>query len=559
MQRKKWLPVSLGLALAATAVLSGCADKGDQQGASGQSQQVTVNPAGQLPITNEKTTLKVLVKGSPFVEDFSKNEFTKFLEEKTNIHIEWDVAPEKSATEKLNLVLGSGDLPDVIMGFGVSPTQQLIYGSQGDFLDLTPYIEKYGAETKKMFDKVPGVKEAITAPGGKIYALPMVNECFHCSMSQKLWIYKPWLDKLGLAVPKTTDELYEVLKAFKTKDPNGNGKADEIPLAGAAVGPNVNIDSFIMNSFILDSSANGVGQNNWNRLFVNNGKVDLPYNKPEWKEGLAYLHKLYAEGLIAPQSFTQDRDQARQMGENPDINILGAEIAQHNGVFTTFSGPSGRWLEVVSVPPLKGPKGTQITPLNNSVGQGRYIITKASKNPDAAFRLADLLYSEEMTMRETIGRLDVEWKYADKGEVGINGKPAIWKKTDVVLPTVQNVSWSQTAPTLRTNDFRLGQVADPKNPQETILYNETKQNYEPYKQSMNTVLPQMFFTNEQAMELADLEKTITDHVQEMIARFVIGDASLDKDWDGYLKNLQNMNLKRYLEIYQAAYDAKMKK
>lgn len=559
MQMRKWLSVGLGLTLASTAILSGCADKGDSKGASGNSQKAAVTEAGQLPITNEKTTIKVLVKGSPFVEDFSKNEFTKFLEEKTNIHIEWDVAPEKSATEKLNLVLGSGDLPDVIMGFGVSPTQQLIYGSQGDFLDLTPYIEKYGVETKKMFDKVPGVKEAITAPGGKIYALPMVNECYHCSMSQKLWIYKPWLDKLGLAVPKTTDELYEVLKAFKTKDPNGNGKADEIPLAGAAVGPNVNIDSFIMNAFILDSSANGVGQNNWNRLFVNNGKVDVPYNKPEWKEGLAYLHKLYAEGLIAPQSFTQDRDQARQMGENPDINILGAAIAQHNGVFTTFSGPSGRWLEVTAVPPLKGPKGVQITPLNNSVSQGRFIITKASKNPEAAFRLADLLYSEEMTMRETIGRPDVEWKYADKGEIGINGKPAIWKKTGAVLPTVQNVAWSQTAPTLRTNDLRLGQVADPKNPQETILYNETKQNYEPYKQNMNTVLPQLFFTNEQAMELADLEKTITDHVQEMIARFVIGDASLDKDWDGYLKNLQNMNLKRYLEIYQAAYDAKMKK
>ncbi|MCS7462068.1 ABC transporter substrate-binding protein [Paenibacillus doosanensis] len=556
---RKWMTAGLVLTLGTAAVLSGCADKGEQKEGADSAQQAKVNPAGQFPITPEKTTLKVLVKGSPFVEDFATNEFTKFLEEKTNIHIEWDVAPEKSATEKLNLVLGSGDLPDVIMGFGVSPTQQLIYGSQGDFLDLSPYIEKYGVETKRMFEQVPGVKDAITAPGGKIYALPMVNECFHCSASQKLWIYKPWLDKLGLSVPKTTDELYEVLKAFKTKDPNGNGKADEIPLAGAAVGPNVNVDSFIMNAFILDSSAYGVGTNNYTRLFVNDGKVDVPYNKPEWKEGLAYMHKLYAEGLIAPQTFTQDRDQARQMGENPDVNILGAEMAQHNGVFTTFSGPSGRWLEVTSVPPLKGPKGVQVTPINNSIGQGRYIITKASKNPDAAFRLADMLYTEEMTLRETIGRPDVEWKYADKGEIGINGKQAIWKKTGAVLPTVQNVTWSQTAPTLRTNDFRLGQVADPNNPQETILYNETMQNYQPYKQDMKTFLPQLFFTNDQAMELADLEKTITDHVQEMIARFVIGDASLDKDWDAYLKNLDNMNLKRYLEIYQTAYDAKMKK
>lgn len=550
---RKWPALSLGIALVTATTLAGCSDSGANSGAEQTTAQATatVSAPGELPITAEKTTLRVLVKGSPFVENYATNEFTKYLEEKTNIHIEWEIAPEKSAVEKLNLVLGSGDLPDVIMGFAVTPTQQLIYGTQGDFLDLAPFIEKYGVETKKMFAQVAGVQEAITAPGGKIYGLPLVNECFHCSMSQKLWIYKPWLDKLGLKMPTTTDELYEVLKAFKTKDPNGNGKADEIPLAGAAVGPAVNIDSFIMNAFTLNPG-------NANRLFVNNGKVDVPYNKPEWKEGLAYLNKLYTEGLIAPQSFTQDRDQAKQMGENPDINILGAAVAQHNGVFTTFSGPSKRWLDVVTVPPLKGPKGVQITPFSNSVSQGMYVITRAAKNPEAAFRMADLLYTQEMTLREVEGRPDQEWKYASQGEIGINGKPAIWKYTDQKLSTVQNVKWSQTAPTLRTNDFRLGLLADPKNPLEVILYNETKNNYEPYRQKADAVLPQLFFTNEQAMELADMEKTITDHVKEMIARFTIGDANLDKEWDGYLKNLENMKLKQYLQIYQSAYDAKKK-
>lgn len=554
--KKLWIG-SLSLAIAAVAVLSGCTDKAAGPQQDNAATAAKINPAGQFPIMKEKTTLKVLVKGSSFVENFATNEYTKFLEEKTNIHIEWDVAPEKSAIEKLNLVLGSGDLPDVIMGFDISPTQQLIYGNTGEFLDLTKYIDQYGVETKKMFEKLPYVKEAITAPGGKIFGLPQVNECFHCSMSQKTWIYKPWLDKLGLQVPTTTDEFYNVLKAFKTQDPNGNGKADEIPLAGAAVGPNVNIDSFIMNAFILNPSiVNGSEK----RLFINNGKVDVAFNKPEFKDGLVYLNKLYAEGLIAPQSFTQDRDQAKQMGENPGTVILGAAVAQHDGIFTDSSkGNVGRWLDYVAVPALKGPKGVQVAPLNNSVSQGRFVITKASKNPEAAFRLADLMYDQEMTLRNTEGRPNVEWKLADPGEVGINGKPAIWKYTDVKLSTVQNVKWSQTGPSLRTNDFRLGLVPDPKLPQESILYNETKTKYEPYKQKDDTVLPQLFFTNEQATELADLDKTINDHVKEMIARFIIGDAKLDKDWDGYLKNLDNMKLKRYLEIYQTAYDAKKTK
>lgn len=551
---KKLWGIGLSLFIAGGTVLAGCSDKPEAGFADKQQTADNVNPAGQLPIVKEKTTLKVLVKSVPQIEDFATNEYTKYLEEKTNVHIEWDVVPEKAAVEKLNLVLGSGDLPDVIMGFGISPTQQLIYGEQGAFLDLTPYINKYGVETKKMFETVSGVKEEITAPGGKIYALPQVNECYHCSMGQKLWIYKPWLDKLRLKMPKTTDEFYEVLKAFKTKDPNGNGKADEIPLAGAAVGPSVNIDSFLMNSFILNKG-------NVNRLYVENGKVTVPYNKPAWKDGLAYLNKLYGEGLIAPQSFTQDRDQAKQMGENPNINILGAAVAQNNIVFTQSNGPSGRWLEVEALAPLKGPSGVQVTPFNSSVLQGQYVITKAAKNPEAAFRLADLMYDREMTLRNTVGRPGVEWEWAAQGETGINGKPAIWK--EIPKPpsttTTQNYKWQQVGPSLRTSEFRLGLVADPKNPLEIKLYNETKQNYEPYKQKSETLLPQLFFTNDQAMELADLEKTINDYVNEMLARFVIGDAKLDKDWNDYVSKLDKMNLKRFLEIYQAAYDAKMKK
>ncbi|PZE22860.1 ABC transporter substrate-binding protein [Paenibacillus xerothermodurans] len=533
-------------------VLGGCSDlkAGDSQGENIDTSKVS--KAGEFPISKEKVTLKVMVKSPAYVEDFATNEMTKYLEEKTNVHIEWDVATEKSAPEKLNIMLGSGDYPDVILGFGVSNTQQLIYGSQGVFLPLNKLIEEYGIETKKMFKKAPYVKDMITAPDGNIYALPQVNECFHCSMSQKAWIYKPWLDKLGLKVPTTTDEFYEVLKAFKTQDPNGNGKADEIPMAGAALGSAVGIDQFLMNSFILNPVE---GEK---RLYLVDGKVTVPFDKPEWKEGLQYLHKLYSEGLIDAQSFTQDRTQFKQMGENPDAVILGVAAAQHNGIFTDFYGKSGRWLEYVTVPPLKGPKGVQVTPYRTSVGGGQFLITTTSKHPEAAFRLADFMYTEEMALRTDIGRPDKEWVWADKSEIGINGKPAIWKRI-ATLPTVQNVMWSQTGPSLRTSDFRLGEVADPKKPQEIILYNETKNNYEPYKQKTESFFPPPYFTNEQATELADLEKVITDYVKEMIARFVTGDANLDKDWDAYLQSLENMNLQRYIEINQAAYDAKDQK
>src|SRR5690606_29174263 len=109
------------------------------------------------------------------IEDFETNEFTKWFEEKTNVHIDWEIAPAKNGKEKLNLVMTSGDYPDVILNMNVTPTEQLIYGQQGIYLALNDYIEKYGTETKKMFSNFPKIKKAITAPGGKIYALPRIN------------------------------------------------------------------------------------------------------------------------------------------------------------------------------------------------------------------------------------------------------------------------------------------------------------------------------------------------------------------------------------------------
>ncbi|NQX67097.1 extracellular solute-binding protein [Paenibacillus alba] len=528
---------------ASLALLSACADSG-QKGAdpkteAGGDDQVTA--AGVFPITKEKTTLRVMVKGSSIVENFATNEFTKWLEEKTNIHIDWEVAPEKTFAEKLNVSLASGDYPDVLLNMSVTPVQQSIYGKDGVFIPLNPYIDKYGVEMKKMFEQVSYVKDLITMPDGKIYSVPQVNDCYHCSLGQKMWINQTWLDKLGLKMPETTDEFYQVLKAFKEKDPNGNGKADEIPLVGATNGPSSTLDLFLTSAFI---------EKDFNLKFVKDGKIQVAYNQPEWKESLKYIHKLFAEGLISPQSFTQDRNQLKQMGMNPEIPIAGAIASQNQTVFVDADNP--RFKDYVSVPPLKGPSGIRSTAYNPyAVSTGQYVITNKAKNPAAAFRMADLLLSEEATLRSTQGRPDQEWVRPAQGELGVNGKQAKWKPI-ATFGKLQNIHWAQAGPSLRTNDLRLSVVADPKNSLELILYNETKK-YEPYATDPSKIVPPLFFTNEQAEELSTLEKTLTDYRTEFFAKTVTGSLDIDKEWNNYLSTLDKMNIKRYLEIYQQAY------
>lgn len=544
--------------LMVAAALSACSpDRGSDSGdggADGTKEEASGNmtPAGTFPIVKEKETIKVLVAGNNLIEDFNTNAFTKWAEEQTNIHIEWDVAPAASLSEKLNLVLASGDYPDVIMNFGISPTQQLIYGQQGVFLPLNDLIEKYGVETKKLFERYPEIKRAISAPDGKIYALPRINENYHDLMNQKMWIYTPWLDKLGLKMPTTTDEFLEVLRAFKTRDPNGNGKADEIPLGGAKEASHQMI-RFLMNAFIFNNETTA------NRmLFTEDGKIDVNYNKPEWRQGLEYMNKLYAEGLIAPESFTQDRSQLKQMAEK-EVPILGAATANIIQDMTNIAGKWGRWKEYKTVPPLKGPGGLQITPYNAyPFARGVFVITNKARNPEAALRWADAMYREDFTLRSVHGVPGVDWDQAAPGEIGVNGEPAKWKKL-TPFGVVQNQHWYQSTTTLQDIALRGSLYTDPDKDAEGMLWEETRKNYDPYKAKPEDIVPPLFFTEQQATELADLEKTINDYVGQMTVRFITGHAEIGKQWDTYVSTLDNMGLKRMLQIYNDAYVAQYKK
>lgn len=512
------------------------------------SSTIKVNDPGVYPIVDEKVTIKVVARANPMVENFETNEFTKWYEEKTNVHIEWELVPEQSMQEKLNLMLASGDYPDVILGLNVSPAQQMIYGSDGVFLPLNDLIDKYGQNLKEIFAEKPAVQDIITAPNGNIYALPEINECYHCSNAQKLWIYEPWLEALDLKMPTTTDEYYNVLKAFKELDPNGNGIADEIPLSVAPTGWRGSIDNFLMNAFVYNPMYGST-----KRLYVHNGTVHASFMQEGWKEGLHYLNKLYEDDLLAAESFTQDSNQLIQIGENPDIPILGSSAGGHQGVFTQLAGESGRWLEYTAVAPLKGPSGAQFAPLESTgMTLGTFIITDKAKHPEIAMRWADGLYEYETTLRNNYGREGEEWRYAEAGEIGINGEPAQWSEL-LSYGGVQNFNWAQTGPAARSNEFRLSAVAKGDDDLEVILYKETKEKYKPYVSDEYITIPSLFLTNEQATEIADLSTTIHAYVDEMLARFVIGDLDIDSEWDTYIQTLEAMNVHRLVEIYSDVY------
>ncbi|AZH29621.1 ABC transporter substrate-binding protein [Paenibacillus sp. M-152] len=523
------------LMLAGVFALSGCS------GGGGESKNQTVNPDQDanfnktgLPIVKEAVTLKMVSPKAALAPDYSKMEIFKRLENQTNVKIDWENIPDTDFAEKKNLLLASGDLPDAFYGAGFTDYELINYGKDGTIIPLENLIDQYAPNLKALLDRRPDIKLAITAPDGHIYGLPSweenkldTNPFFHV-------INKNWLDKLGLKVPQTLDEYTQALIAFKTKDPNGNGKADEIPL------------SFMHMQWCSDIAgifgAFGIPDNLEHRI-VREGKVIFTASQPQYKEALKYIHdNWYKQGLIDPESFTQDAAQYLAKGKTPD-ETLGSYVWWE---VEEVVGPE-RSKDYALLPPLKGPNGDQMIGRNNGGGPGRgsFVITKENRYPAMTMRWIDQQYDPYMAAQIHWGPLDVVFKKDEKGKL-------------VNLPLPKGVSAGEfrqkVAPgtgnpgVITFDDF--GKVVDME-PRAQKRADYLKKYYTPYMTKEN--YPSIFFEPDELDKINRIEPELIKYVNTQRGKFIV-DGEVDEKWDSYVKTLEKMGLNELMEIYQKGLD-----
>jgi len=525
------------IVLAATLAFAACGGAKDN-GSAGNEIIETASLPGSYPIVDEKVTLKVFLPADPFINNLETNELTTEYEAKTNVAIEWEDVPKVSLKERLNLMLSTNqNMPDILLGAELSNAQLVNYGTNlGLLRDLTPYIEKYGPNIQKMLDYDPSIRQAVTAPDGKIYALPSVEEAYHVRAPQKLWVYKPWLDELGLDLPQTTDEFHMMLKAFKEE------KGSAVPLTGSITGWYTNILHFFMSSFIYTDK-----ENLW---IVEDGEVTVPYDKGEWREGLKYMNTLYTDGLLDEGAFTQDLAQLRQLTMSGNVGTVTA------GAAATFAQGSKRE-EYVTIPPLEGPSGTRLTAYKPMVIiTGKFAVPTASAHPDVAIRWVDYFLSEEGSLRSRNGIEGRDWRHAEDGEISISGEQAKYLKI-LKFNRNQNAHWMKIVPQFYPGELRNAEVDESiesgSKGVEKILYDETFNNYDPYLKK--EVMKQVYLDLDDAAEYSELDYIIGNYVDEMAAKFILGqiDVYSDNEWENYLGILKRMNLDKYINLRAEAY------
>ena len=406
---KKAISILLALALVLALPIAGMAEG------------FTVTEKGTLPVVEgERPTYTCVVGVGVFIEDMNTNTQSLWYEEQTNVHIEYEQINENDTTEKVGLKFASGDLPDFFMNVGSSiSSMEGKYGvEEGMIIPLDEYIDEYMVYMHEALETFPiGSLDTIRQYDGKIYGLPIMSDCFHCVNAAKIWINTTWLDALDLEMPTTTDEFYAVLKAFKEKDPNGNGAADEIPFAGSITGWNATPDKAIMNAFLYYdlSIADGDIQSNGGWFIDDEGKIDTALNKEACREGWRYINKLYTEGLIYEASFTQQNEALVQIGENPEGIILGAAPGGWGAQFSQVPSKATKTADqhyenYMTVPALKGPEGVQYAITYTQDPYTALWITDVCENPEVICRWADYMYSTEGTLTFRHGAEGTNWR-----------------------------------------------------------------------------------------------------------------------------------------------------
>lgn len=530
-----------------------------------------LNEPGVLPLVKEPVKLVIGTPAVATVTDYDQNNFTNYLREKTGVDIEVFLFDSVEYRSQLQLMITANEkLPDMLWAFGLPPAERENYGRQGYFIDLLPYFTEkklthyFDGEAASYLteeEKSTTLSAGLSSDGG-LYAFPFWAVSVPDPWSNGLLINNTFCEALGVDIPKTIDEYYDYLVAVKTGDPNGNGINDEIPLVGFAKSGNGDIVTNLLNSFLYYPSS-------WESVALcadDEGKIYVPYQQEAFREGMRWIAKCYAEGLISDLSFSQDRYGLQAMtdltGDAPDV--VGSAMSHRSFMFASHATAERR-THYTTIGPLVGPEGVAYASTGKSEPLYVNFITADCEHPDVAFAVLDFMTTAESTLTARYGRENEYWRYATEEEIAGGSSWSALGYTGVLYTSAgmklawgqqTNEIWNTTNITWQPKGFTALQPK-PKYENPISQYNSDDWNggvMQRFGKAPKNLVGSLAYSAEEIAQIGSAQADIGVYVRECMTRFVIGEMDIENDWETFQSNLQVMGLDTVLACAQAAYD-----
>ena len=494
------------------------------------------NPTG-WPVVKEPITITVAVRDDTnYTKPYAELELNKRWVEDTNVIVDWQYLDNASWAEKINLLLISGDLPDVISG-PVPAFTELTYAQQGYWQPLQDLIQDYTVYLKEFAEMYPDIYNGYFAPDGNVYSLARMKGQEDMEYINRTFINTEWLAKLNLEMPTNLDEFYNVLKAFKEQDPNGNGKADEIPLAFRYALTNTDRQGSAHRKNLFGLIGLFGRVDSVDHIVMENGAPVFTADKEEYKNAIAWFHKLYTEGMIDPEAFTMD-DAAFKAKNTTGDTVYGV----WNGwtVEEATNPPEEGIKQYAMLAPMTNVNDERIWPRfgYNVATTGSFFITKDNEYPKETIRWIDYISNPYVSIEHDWGIQGLGSQINEDGTWEILGGGLVSTRT------AEGMSW--LIPTLV-----------PKHVYDMCIYTSVVKKFEAdachvYSPFAVELFPNTYFALDDSQDMIQLSTDIGGYVSMKTAKWIT-EGGIDEEWDEYISTLQKLGLPRYMEIYNDTY------
>ncbi|MCK9479016.1 MAG: extracellular solute-binding protein [Firmicutes bacterium] len=342
-------------------LLSGCVGAGVNKGAvKSDAKQISAMVLDRGLITTDE--------GS-----YEKNRWTQLINEESGVEVKWVPVPSAAAQlrEKLNVLIASNSAPDVITSFDRLFIARL--ANEGVIMPIEELMNKHSNEYKKYLEQNPQLMPELIFDDGQMYAIGSKRGA-ELVANHAMFIRRDWLDKLSLTAPTTDEELIKTAKAFKEMDPDGNGKDDTYGIAFQFLFP--------------VAEAMYQGNTLW---YANGNKLEYGPVSERYLDVLTFLKRIYDEGLIDPEFFTDPNSvKIKQAWNKGKAGIYFAQFNSSGYREVMQNEPSAVIEPLEPVATKYGRNG-----LWQEVSPRMYVtLNKGTKEPEAAMKFFDWMISD---------------------------------------------------------------------------------------------------------------------------------------------------------------------
>ena len=478
-------------------------------------------------------------KATAVVPSYDDIAYWKSVEDIFNVDIEFVHPASGQATVEFNLMLASGDLPDIVwynwnnVSGGVENLIQ-----KGVVLDLTDKFEEYAPNLYEYYTDHEGLMELALLNGETFYGFPKIKGDNTILVTSGFQIRDDWLAKVGMDVPDTIDELYEVLKAFKEQDVNGNGDPDdEIPFTGS------NKTYTLVNEVLAQCW--GIEFNDFS-LSVDGDIVYGPYTEI-YRDYVTTLAQWYAEGLIDQDYMSNDNTNFQSKVLNNQAGSYCGTINGNLGTFLTTweNNGSDSHLVPMSVPLYEEGATRFCKEVQSYISEESAVITSNCENVELAMQVLDYAYGGDGLILSNYGIEGESFTYVD-------GKPVL---TDLILNNPDGYSATNALHLYNTSASQGPEIQLSDLFKQIALHSEQVDAYNIFGAAdiYKINLTNLSATEEETNKLSGIMADINTYVDEQVNRMIMGLVSLD-EYDSFVAQLKAMGVEEAIAIKQGIYD-----